>query len=376
MDARSTYDRIIAEIEEKANDRNIEKSKILYSVARTNGISEVDLNIILRFMTGKTAINYISSRKMMAAYRIIIESKNRKNSAAVDISGLGADSSFDKKFRAIFNMTPSEAFRKKDRSLLESAPTWEILSGNTLRSFAEQTEDEAKMQHVPHTRETFLEEVRVSMKNPDMRELILGIVNRANMPGLEAGQGAAHTVFGIPEAKYKIIKRILDLQGVYDLPEMYGELVYELSEKYGYSLEDGFRYAASLYDYGGNYMDTDEPAADQDPENELRADAFDRYLLHMFFKHGISVSAAMELVDRLPLCRKKIIEEDPDLLRAYCLCGDIDYNYFKRAYEYYERNKTDKHSAEDFCHYLDRLHTGIPFEVAFEFIPSGCFIPD
>lgn len=344
MNAKARYDDLILKIEEGAQDKNTDVNTIMSSAVSASAFAPVDLNAILSFMTGYSLRQYIKIRKLMAAYRFLIDADVRKItstqaiSTAVAISDYDNQSSFTKKFSAFFQLTPKEAFRKKDYSLLTPPLTWDAIACDT----------------------------DFSKTNGD-----------------EVSQMTSTMIFGIPKEQYDKAIEAHELEILYGLPTVFSQIAFDLAEQQGVSLKDAFAFADSLYDYGGNFTKEGlEPEiADMysdDPVENIKVIAFNPYVQFMFFQCGLSVSSAQELSHfRLPLSEKEIMEMDPRMLYEFAHAEHMEFYFFKSAYEYYKEHTSDDYSSEDFDDYIDLLYRGIPKEVALEeIIPVKYFEPD
>ncbi len=134
MNAQEKYDTIINDIEEGASDRYTSADELAKELAAKHALDYRELNAVMKFMTGDTALYYIKKRKLMAAYLYLISaSDNKPKSAiteAIEISGMDNHSSFCKKFGEVFPITPKEAFMRRDLSLYVVPLTWSMISQN------------------------------------------------------------------------------------------------------------------------------------------------------------------------------------------------------------------------------------------------------
>ena len=82
----------------------------------------------------------------MAAYKLLVEQKKFDIEPAICISGLGNQSSFSKRFKQLFNMSPKEAHIKKDKTIYVPPLTWDSLSSESTNKTLVQEEE--KREHV------------------------------------------------------------------------------------------------------------------------------------------------------------------------------------------------------------------------------------
>lgn len=344
MNAKTRYDDLILKIEDGALDRDTSANDLMFSVARASAFTVGELSSMLRFMTGDTLLQYIKMRKLMAAYRFLIDADVRKITStnaisnAVAISGYDNQNSFTKKFSAFFGLSPKEAFLKKDYSLLSEPLTWDSISCDT---------------------------------------------NHSKTNEKEVSQMASTMKFGILQEQYDKAIEAYELETLYGLPPMFSKIAFDLAERQSVSLKDAFAFADSLYDYGGDFSKEglDPEIADMysdDPEENIKAIAFDPYIQFMFFQCKLSVSSAYELsMFRLPISEEEAMKMDPRMLHEFARAENIEFYFFKSAYEYYEKHADDDYSDEDFDKYIDLLYRDIPKEIAFEeIIPAKFFEPD
>ena len=69
MNAKERYNRIILDIEEKAQDPFVSSSDLAMAVAADNFMSLREINTVTKFLFDDLLLNYLRQRKMMAAYR-------------------------------------------------------------------------------------------------------------------------------------------------------------------------------------------------------------------------------------------------------------------------------------------------------------------
>ena len=70
-----------------------------------------DKNAIFAFLTKKTPLQYITERRMMAAYQYLINKGRFTINEEIAITNLSSQASFNRKFKTFFpDMTPKDAF--------------------------------------------------------------------------------------------------------------------------------------------------------------------------------------------------------------------------------------------------------------------------
>ena len=95
MSVSERYDRLISLIEDKVKDPYLSYNDIVTQIVREATSNERDLTTIMKFLAGTTLVDYIKTRKMMAAYESLAND-NREDAInqATAISGKGTPNSF------------------------------------------------------------------------------------------------------------------------------------------------------------------------------------------------------------------------------------------------------------------------------------------
>lgn len=332
MNAKARYNALIAEIEAKACDRNSIAHDLMFSIARSKGIDPRDLNALIRFMTGDTLLNYIKSRKLMAAYKYLIESQQLDIESAIVISGFDNQSSFTKKFSAYFNLTPKEAFYKKDKSLYVEPLTWDTVSCDTDYSTTDTGES--------------------SLMKEVMR-------------------------FGIPQHQYSKVIQAHELEELYGFSPFLSQLAFELSENLKISLREVFAFVDEIRDYEQFHAEDHADRLGEEVDlprmlSSIKESAQDPYMQFMYFKCDIHPDQAHEMLyERFQMTKKEIILQDPTIIReftktGYMSKGYMPFDFFKAAYIYYMENANAQYSDEEYDEYIDLLHGGFSKEEAFD----------
>ena len=124
MTAEEKFDRICSYIEYLIEDPQLSSAEITEKTAKKEFMTSRDLSAVFLFLTGKSVNNYIKERKMMSAYKYILDDDEFDVSIAVEISGLGDQPSFNHKFKHMFHITPKQAFERKNYSLYKKRLSW------------------------------------------------------------------------------------------------------------------------------------------------------------------------------------------------------------------------------------------------------------
>ena len=259
-------------------------------------------NILFGFLMDKRIKTYVQERKMMAAYKYMINSEERYNKTIgnmIELSGFQDEKAFSKKFKEYFNITPKKAYEKKDKSLLIDIKDWDMISLGTEGGVVELEED-----------------------------------------------SVSETKFGISRDKYANVLVAANLQSFYSLNDYESELAFELSEKNGFSLKDTFKY---IYSYLQNYVDVES----EERDNYIVDDLLNENVIYMYFQCKMNFN---DIISVLLAMRKhslpRVIEETDKFYLlgfvTYCECYDdirILYSY-DELYTYYFQ-KVKKFEAEE-----------------------------
>lgn len=330
MNAREAYNQIIADIEEGAGNPYISADEVKDDVLKAWGIGLRDLNSLIQFMTGDTLLGYIKNRKMMVAYKSLITSAKFNVRLAEEISGLDSHSSFDKKFKHVFHMSPTDAYNKKDKSLYVGPSDWENVSNQSDR-------------HVEKDRDVFSD--------------------------------ASQTKYGVSKDVYEKMIEAYELESLYALPPLFCEHAFSMHQQTEIPLRDTFRFMDSIYDFLKDDP-LDESRERSIEDNDWSATVLrisgDPYVQFIFFECDLSVQTAYYLEDKIGLPEKEIVKLPPILIQEFAFAGDMDFDFFYRAHQYYFQHANKLYGEEDYEDFVENLCKGYPIEEAFEeIIPSG-----
>lgn len=327
MRADEKFNQTIESIEDLIRNTELNTKNIADMAARQSGLATRDLSTVFSYLMDNTLNNYITMRRLNAAYRFLIESPDRMIAPAVEISGYADQPTFTKAFKKQFGITPKEAFEQKDPSRYLDPITWDRLSNDSSSQMIWKEDDEVK-------------------------EL---------------------TVFGVKISDYEKISRVNELESFYGLPRMFSEYAYEVSEKTGRTLEDGFRYAQSLREYGGDFdieeklreSDLDWMFGDTTPSVLLRQVGDDETLQKVFFEKGFSVDLIRTLIDEFDATEEELLKCDTRMLWYFpsfaadeygnVLRNAMRFSYFVRAYEFFIRHIDIEKNEYAFERYIERL---------------------
>lgn len=127
MNVKEKFEKIIFDIEDLVQNDLKKASDISEQIATNMLMDYRELNDVFKFFADRSLNEYIKERKMMAAYMFILTRDEMNIDQAIEISGLDNQSSFGKKFKEVFGITPQEAFAQKDQSKLLSPLSWESI---------------------------------------------------------------------------------------------------------------------------------------------------------------------------------------------------------------------------------------------------------
>lgn len=127
MYPKEPYNRTITRIEEEVSRGRLGVHELAEQVARMNALGVREMSAVMRCLTFETLEEYIRKRRMMRAFRYLIEDPEAEVSQAAELAGMDDVSSFAECFRNEFDMSPEEAMKRKDRSRLKAPLDWDAL---------------------------------------------------------------------------------------------------------------------------------------------------------------------------------------------------------------------------------------------------------
>ncbi len=197
MNARDRFEKMMNFIESRvAPEEEIfgypSHSDINYELCTRLGVSFRSLNEIFRFLTDMSLTQYVKERKMMCAYKEIIEKGNYSMDDCLEITGYETASSFNKAFRERFGCSPTEAAKAGDRTKYREKLTWDSINSMGDRA---QTAPAGPVEQVK---------------------------------------------FGIDLEALRKYEEAADLQAIYEMHDLDSEVAFLISEKFGISLKEAF----------------------------------------------------------------------------------------------------------------------------------------
>lgn len=320
MNAKERYEVIVKTIEKLIKENEWSDPEISDKAFENAGLAFMDdrsRNVLFQFLLDKTVRDYISERKLMIAYKYLINEKDDKKAiwGAKQITN-ASRSYFITKMQNAFGMTPNVARKLKDPSLYKTIPTWECLSG--------------------------LSEGDDSMEN---------------------------TKFGISKEQFVTIQKACNLQDFYSFNDYESEFAYSLFADDATDLNNAFEYVA---DYLG-LRDTDNP------DDRLEVDLGREDVKYLYFSCGFGFDAIFYilLMKYLHQFHNPVKSYDAKFLKAcsdYAECLITRWNpsepIFQDKYDFYFRSADDRYTEFDFELYILYLQF-YDYKKAFSMINPG-----
>lgn len=307
MNLKERFNNILTDIEEKANNPYEGKAQdIVEHICKKYLINFRDFNAIFKFLTDMSPLDYTKERKMMAAYKIIIEETEFNPEPAIEVSGLDNQQSFGKKFKETFNITPTEAFEAKDNTLYTNPLSWDIVSTNSFENVSEQFETE---------------EIK----------------------------------FGIERTQYNKIIEALDYQALYNLNDVQSEVAFQIAESDNLSLKEAF---TLVYEYL-HYCECVDNNKTADENAKFLLSVRAKRLKHLYFKVTQSVYGAMELIEEAEEYGCKIGFINPEYLYVH-----YEHHYCELDELLEHIKKFEALGGNDFEEYMEWISLGVSEEAA------------
>ena len=163
MIAQDRYNRIIETVERIVRSRSkteweapLDANQVgdeAFAAGESIYFDKRSRNEIFKFMTGKTFPQYLSERLAMYAYETLLQQEAYSEEELLNILGFSSGSALYKKFKEVFDLSPREAFEKRDRSLYKKPDYWDSLSNEKQQIFIKQVEvvrQEVKLDRRPY----------------------------------------------------------------------------------------------------------------------------------------------------------------------------------------------------------------------------------
>ncbi len=321
MNAKEKYENILNTMEQLIIENELSNRDISEKAFDSANMPMEDRsrNALFEFLMEKKVLQYITERRLMIGYKILVTEEDKKVAykKALDISGSSDQAAFITKFKKVFNMTPLEARSLGDASLYQAVPSWEGISG-------------------------YIEE------------------NHENM---------VETIFDVPRDQLKIVQEALNLQDFYSLNDKESEFAYSLF-KNGIDMERAFEYLADYFARNNS--------EDRDTRLEEDLDREDVKYLYFECNYGFDDIFRILLMQFLKQFSRPIKFYDKGFLN--CVLDYIDNGIwnipvdfktpFETKYDYYKEQATDVYTELDLKLYI--FYTRVyEYKKAFSMIKPG-----
>ncbi len=306
MNAREKYEIIMDSIEQMIIENELDDQGILDRAFKNADFPKNDreINIVFDFLLGKKGREYLSIRKLMAGYKIMLnsEDKDKAKEQAQCIFGRETnDSYFITRFGQLFGMSPVKAIEANDPSLYKARPTWESLS------------------------------IEEGEKNMNMFELLLDL----------------------PEEYKMSIYKALNLKDFYDLNEEEGKFAYSLY-KAGVDIDESFKYIA-------DYVGTNDS---EDRDDRLKTDLSQEDVKYLYFDCDFGFNDIFKILfmkhikqfnREIKSCERRFLDGCVSYVDSMTSILDtpkeMDMSY-QEKYDYYNASASDTYTDMDFSLYL------------------------
>ena len=328
MQAKEKFNNIVYKIEELVLEAEYMKAYEISEEAFAAGECYIDdrsKNTLFLFLIGSTVIDYINERRMMAAYKHLVTMKKKNFKKVIDLSGVQEHSSFIRKFRKQFGMSPTQAFEKKDESKILPIKDWDEISQEGKNIFAKLEEDE---------------NVLIEKK------------------------------FGISKEMYIRAQHAENLQSFYKLNDLESEFAFAMSDSHAISLDETFEY---VYNYVWVYAE-DKVSNDVDAEKRdqrIKEDLLNDDTVYLYFNCGLSFEDIyiLLLVKHINNMKESWREVEPIYLQgclqymrstyASWIIGldreedfRLKFRNFQKAHQYFQEKKTEAYTEYDYKLFL------------------------
>lgn len=315
MTAKEKFTKLISKTEELVNQPHYQKpAEIKEKLSMYLGLGNRDLNTIFTFLTSYSLIEYIRERQIMAAYSTIISMPIFDIEVAISVSGYDNQSSFGKKFKERFGLTPKEAFNEKDFSRIAEQITWDIVSNGV----------------------KLLDDQRI----------------------IKESKGK--TKFGIPSKDYKLIQEATDLQALFEFDDLQSNIAFNISKEWRVPL----RKAYDFVDDYSVYLDY-IPKAKTTSEDKLSI-IFDNsdVIARFYFNVTNEIGTVINLIGELKQLGYNPNKIDIKLMQYFVDQNLFGLKTFLELAQFYIENEGNLEYGDGFLNFLNRVFDGVPLEDA------------
>lgn len=312
MNVKERFDSMTEQIEKIITDGNCLKPRdVAEQIAASPVMNFRDLNTIFQYLTGHLLLDYIRERQLMEAYSMLISIPVFDVEMAITVSGYDNQSSFSKKFKQYFGVTPKEAFLGKDETKLKPVTKWDMLSA----------------------------------------------VNAKVVESVVRKHESAK--FGIPKDKYLKLIEAADYQALYEFDDIKSEVAFNISEEMNAPLKQAFEFVDEFcLNLDTIFMGSNiQMHSVEDLETVINSI---QGLKYVYFNLCNSLDESLELIGEARKNGYNIDDIDIDLMKMY-LSKDAPFKYFMSAWHIYESLPTP---GVDFEEFLMNLSWGMSVEDA------------
>lgn len=301
MNVKDKFEKIIIDIENFVENDLMKASDISEQIAFNMLMGYRELNDVFKFFANRSLNEYIKERKMMAAYALILTQDEMNVDNAIEISGLDNQSSFGKKFKEVFGMTPQEAFAKKDQTKLLPPLSWESISSI-----------ESKTNGMP-----------------------------------SAGHNSADC-YGVTMEQYNKILQAQEYQALYDFNDDQSLTAFKISELENVSLKDAYSFVEDYL----HYMECVSTKYDESKELKFLLSIAAKKIKDIYFSVAGSISETMDIIETAKENNYSLTKKHIEYLSVYC---KNPYCYFDEFLQQVER--FEKLNGNDFKEYWEMIYS-------------------
>ena len=305
MNAKEKFEKIVIDIEDIVKEdivkNEIKKaSDISEQIAKNMLMGYRELNDVFKFFADRSLNEYIKERKMMAAYTLILTQDEMNIDRAIEISGLDNQSSFGKKFKEVFGITPQEAFIKKDQSKLIPQLSWESIQS----------------------------------------------IESTTKESLTVEQDSI-SYYGVTLEQYNKIIQAKEYQALYDFNEAQSLTAFQISGMENVSLKEAY---AFVEDYL-HYKECISAKYDENKELKFLLSGSSKKIREIYFSVAESISETMDIIDTAKENNYSLTKKHIGYLSVYC---KDPYCYFDEFLCQVE--KFEELSGDDFEEYWEMIY--------------------
>ena len=300
MNAKEKIEKVILHVEELSRQNFGKASAISERVALNMYMGHRELSDVFKFFTGCSLTEYAKERKMMAAYECILTQNEFNVEDAIALSGLENQSSFGKKFKEVFGVTPQEAFYEKDAKKYVSPLTWDQMAS------ASGHQDDNTSQ-------------------ADDKEVF----------------------FGVTKDQYQKIVQAQEYKALYDLTDAQSSVAFKIAEADNVAIKEAFSFVEDYL----HYKECINAKYDENKELEFLLSLSSKKLKEIYFSVAESISEAMDIIDTAKENDYSLTKKHIEYLSVYC---KDPHCYFDEFLQHVE--KFEELNGDDFEGYWEMIY--------------------